>query len=43
MAQFVDDASYAICPECGKRMKHFAQLGEEYTGCGTIYVQICPE
>ena len=43
VAQFVDDASYAICPECGKRMKHFAQLGEEYTGCGTIYVQICPE
>lgn len=38
---FVNDANYADCPECGKRMKHIAQLGEEYTGGGTHYIQIC--
>ncbi|MBP3610656.1 MAG: hypothetical protein J6J42_10010 [Lachnospiraceae bacterium] len=41
--KYVDDANYAICPECGKRMRHLAQLGEEYTGYGNIYVQICKE
>lgn len=40
---FVDDAKYAVCPECGKRMKHLAQLGEEWTRCGTEYVQICTD
>lgn len=39
--KYVDDANYATCPECGKRMRHLAQLGEEYTGYGNIYVQIC--
>lgn len=39
--KYVDDANYAACPECGKRMRHLAQLGEEYTGYGNIYVQIC--
>lgn len=38
---YVNDANYAICPECGEHMKHFAQLGSEYTGYGNIYVQIC--
>lgn len=41
--KYVDDADYAVCPECGKRMKHLAQLGGEYTGYGNIYVQICTE
>lgn len=40
---FVDDAIYAVCPECGKRMKHLAQVGDDCTGCGTIYVQICKD
>ena len=38
---FVDDASFAVCPECGKKMMHLAQLGEEWTTCGTHYIQIC--
>lgn len=41
--EYVNDANYAECPECGKKMKHLAQLGEEYTGYGNIYVQICKE
>ncbi|MGN0483082.1 MAG: hypothetical protein ACI4HI_05990 [Lachnospiraceae bacterium] len=41
--QYVDDANYAICPECGKRMKHLAQLDEAYTKYGTIYIQICTD
>lgn len=40
---FVDDAVYAVCPECGKRMKHLAQIGDDCTGCGTIYMQICKD
>ena len=38
---YVDDANYAVCPECGEHMKHLAQLGGKYTGYGNIYVQIC--
>lgn len=38
---YVNDANYAICPECGEHMKHLAQLGDKYTGYGNIYVQIC--
>ena len=38
---FLDDAKYAICPECGKRMMHLAQLGMELSDCGTHYIQIC--
>ena len=38
---FVDDADYTVCPECGKFMMHLAQLGEELSGCGTHYIQIC--
>lgn len=41
--RFVDDVHYPICPECGKRMKHLAQLGGEYTEYGNIYVQICTD
>lgn len=41
--EYVDDANYTVCPECGKRMKHLAQLGSEYTGYGNIYVQVCKE
>lgn len=41
--QYIDDAAYAVCPECGKRMRHLAQLGEEYTQYGTIYAQICTD
>lgn len=41
MPTYVDDAKYVICPECGKRMKHLAQLGGQYTEYGNIYVQIC--
>ena len=40
---FIDDANYAKCPECGKKMRHLAQLGEECTGSGIIYVQICKD
>lgn len=40
---FVDDAKFASCPNCGKRMKHLAQLGEEWTTCGTEYIQICTD
>lgn len=40
---FVDDANYAICPDCKKRMKHLAQLGSEWTDCGTEYIQICTD
>lgn len=38
---FVDDAAYAVCPECGRKMMHLAQLGEEWTTCGTHYIRIC--
>lgn len=38
---FVDDADYTVCPECGKFMIHLAQFGEELSGCGTHYIQIC--
>ncbi|MBQ7775066.1 MAG: hypothetical protein IJ379_04010 [Lachnospiraceae bacterium] len=38
---YVDDANYAVCPECGEHMKHLAQLSGKYTGYGNIYVQIC--
>ncbi len=38
---FLDDASYAVCPECGKKMMHLAQLGVDWTTCGTHYIQIC--
>ncbi len=38
---FVDDATYISCPECGKQMMHLAQLGEQFTGGGTHYIQIC--
>lgn len=38
---YVNDANYAICPECGEHMKHLAQLDGKYTGYGNIYVQIC--
>ena len=41
MPTYIDDAQYVICPECGKRMEHVAQLGEQYTEYGNIYVQIC--
>lgn len=40
---FLDDATFAVCPECGKKMMHLAQLGEEWTTCGTHYIQICPD
>jgi len=40
---FVDDANYAVCPNCGKRMRHLAQLGSDWTGCGTEYIQICTD
>ena len=39
--QYIDDANYPACPECGKVMKHLAQLGEEYTEYGNIYVRVC--
>jgi len=39
----VDDANYAVCPNCGKRMCHLAQLGSDWTGCGTEYIQICTD
>ncbi len=39
--KYVNDANYATCPECGKTMKHLAQLGGNYTSYGNIYVQIC--
>lgn len=38
---FIDDADYTICPECGRRMMHLAQLGGNLTDCGTHYMQIC--
>lgn len=39
---FVDDAVYATCPECGKKMQHLAQIsGEIWNSEGTEYVQIC--
>ena len=42
--QWINDAQYAECPECGKRMKHLAQLGSEHIEFdGTIYVQICTD
>lgn len=41
--KYINDASYPICPECGKRMKHLAQLGEDYTGYGNIYVWVCTD
>lgn len=41
--QYIDDANYPACPECGKIMKHLAQLGEEYTQYGNIYVRICQD
>ena len=42
--KFVDDASFAKCPKCGKYMKHIAQLDEEITQFpGTVYVQICTD
>lgn len=40
---FIDDAQYAVCPECGKKMMHIAQIGENYTTCGTEYIQICTD
>ncbi len=40
--QWVDDAHYSVCPHCGKRMKHLAQLSsDDIESAGTIYVQIC--
>lgn len=41
--QFINDANYPACPECGKMMKHLALLGEEYTQYGNIYVQVCQD
>lgn len=41
--QYINDANYPACPECGKIMKHLAQLGEEYTQYGNIYVRICQD
>ena len=38
---FVDDANYITCPECGRLMMHLAQLGTDFTDCGTHYIQIC--
>lgn len=39
---FVNDAVYADCPECGKKMMHLAQIsGEIWDSDGTEYVQIC--
>ncbi len=38
---YIDDADYTICPECGKRMMHLAQLGINLADCGTHYIQIC--
>lgn len=39
--EFVYGAGYITCPECKKLMMHLAQLGTEFTGCGTHYIQIC--
>lgn len=39
---YVDDAEYVTCPECGKRMRHLAQLDSKFTDYdGNIYVQLC--
>ncbi|MDE6053684.1 MAG: hypothetical protein K2G55_07985 [Lachnospiraceae bacterium] len=38
---FIYGAGYVTCPECGKRMMHLAQLGMEFIGYGTHYIQIC--
>lgn len=41
---FINDAEYADCPICNKKMKHFAQLSDKDSGAGgTIYVQICTD
>lgn len=41
---FINDAEYADCPICNKKMKHFAQLCDKDSGAGgTIYVQICTD
>lgn len=42
--KFVDDASFAKCPKCGKYMRHIAQLDEKITEfSGMVYVQICTD
>ena len=39
---FVDDAYFATCPTCGKRMKHLAELNSDSIDIsGTVYIQIC--
>ena len=43
MPCFIYDAIYKSCPKCGKKMKHFMQLGGDYTGYGSIYFQICTD
>lgn len=41
---FIDDAVYADCPICKRKMKHFVQLSDEDSGAGgTVYVQICTD
>lgn len=40
---FINDAVYIVCPECGKTMRHLAQLGSDYTDSGTEYIQICTD
>lgn len=43
MPCFSYDAIYKSCPKCGKKMKHFMQLGDDYTRHGSIHFQICTD
>ena len=39
----INDADYPDCPKCGKKMRHLAQLDDEYTKYGNIYIRICED
>ena len=45
-ANWIQDANYYPCPDCGKTMKYLAQIQWGTLDCfmeGTLYIEICPD
>ena len=44
-ANWIQDAQYYPCPDCGKTMKYLAQIQWDSLDYmeGTLYIEICPD
>ncbi|MCI8423939.1 MAG: hypothetical protein HFF50_10515 [Lawsonibacter sp.] len=44
-ANWIEDANYYTCPDCGKTMKYLAQIQWDTLDFmeGTLYIEICPD